>query len=119
MYAAKESPVESQNPPGHDQINSRAQFSTKPPKKWCRILAAFVRGEEMHRFSAEARHSDHTLPSTVSELQAKGVVIARRDISVPGYRGQLAHVALYWLDPDPVNVAKARALLAAEVVEAA
>ncbi|TAK84213.1 MAG: hypothetical protein EPO20_15135 [Betaproteobacteria bacterium] len=73
----------------------------------------------MHRFSAEARHADHTLPSTVSEIQRKGIVISRRDISVPGYRGQLAHVALYWLDRDPENVARARALLGAEVERAA
>lgn len=110
----QEGPNTGSTAPGLEECKSRSESTTRPPKKWVRILAAFLRGEEMHRFSAETRHSDHCLPSTVSELQRKGVVIRRRDISVPGYRGQLAHVALYWLDLAPENVAKARALLAVD-----
>lgn len=105
--------------PGQDQYNSQSKFSTsanfsKPPKKWVRVLAAFVRGEQLHRFSAEARHHDHTLPSTVSELQKKGVRIDRRDECVPGYRGEPAYVTLYWIDPAPDNIEKARRLLEVE-----
>lgn len=99
--------------PGQVDNRSHAQF-TKPPKKWVRILAAFVRGERLHRFSAEERHHDHTLPSTVSELQKKGVKIDRRDLAVSGYKGEPAYVSLYWLNADPENVSRARALLANE-----
>lgn len=101
--------------PGQEDSKShRNSSSTRPVKKWVRVLAAFVRGERLHRFAAEQRVSDHTLPSTVSELQKKGVKIDRRDHTVPGYRGERAHVALYWLNVDPENVSRARALLAIE-----
>jgi hypothetical protein len=99
--------------PGHEDNKSPLQFTTgKPPKKILRVLAALARGERLHRFEAERRLGEHALPSTISELHnRKGIKIARRDISVPGYGGEPAYVALYWLDPNPENVARARALL--------
>ncbi len=109
----KESSAESRNSPSQIAGESHAQY-IKPPKKWARVMVALVRGERLHRFDAERLYHDHTLPSTISELQKKGVKIARREEAVPGYRGEPAYVARYWLDPDPENVARARALLAGE-----
>lgn len=75
----------------------------KSVSKRQRVFEAFVRGEKHTRFSAERDLHDHCLPSTVSDLQRlEGVVISRKLISVPGYRGSPTICCLYWIEPDEV-----------------
>ena len=72
---------------------------TVKPRKWQRVLAAFLDGRSFNRFEAE-RIGDHALHSTVSALQARGVVINRRDETVSGFGGAPTRVCRYWLSPD-------------------
>ena len=75
-----------------------AAHSTPRPKKWQRILRAFLDGRTLNRFDAE-RLGDHVLHSTVAKLQGKGLIVHRRDEAVPGYMGCVTHVCRYWLSP--------------------
>lgn len=70
--------------------------STRRPRKWARILRAFLDGRSLNRFEAE-RIGDHCLHSTVAKLQAKGVLIYRRDETVPGFGGNPTHCCRYSL----------------------
>lgn len=81
------------------QLNTRNNSITKPTK-WRRVLSALTHGKRFTRFQAERELSDHTLPSTVSALQAKGVTILRRDVVVPGYRNIETRCCEYWLAPE-------------------
>ncbi len=79
--------------------NLRTAESSKPPKKWRRVLAAFVSGQTFNRFQAERELNDHCLHSTVSGLQRQGVRILRTTETVPGYQGAPTRVCRYQLDP--------------------
>lgn len=82
-----------------------------PLAKWERVLQALLDRPSLHRFDAERdpRVRDHTLPTTISQLQRRGLRIDRRLIEVPGFAGSVAHVADYSLPAD--QHAQARALL--------
>ena len=69
--------------------------------KWRRVLRALIERPSLHRFTAERDPEvrDHCLPTTVSELQKRGISIERKIIEVPGYQGGVAHIAEYWLVP--------------------
>lgn len=82
---------------------------SKVLKKWRRVLLALAQGRSLNRFEAERSLSDHTLPSTVSEIQGKGVRVDRHIETVPGYGSEPTHVARYWLSP--AERVKALALL--------
>ena len=85
------------------------------PRKWQRVLAAFLTGRSFNRFDSERDLSDHCLHSTVSEIESKGVKIRRQSEQVPGYQNIPTDVKRYWLDPSDVeSVTKARELLSAE-----
>ena len=88
--------------------NSRAH-PAKPPQKWKRVLSAMADGRSFNRFEAERALNDHCLHSTVSTIQAKGVLIERRDEVVSGYQGIPTHVCRYWLTEE--NRERARRLL--------
>ena len=94
--------------------HSTASAPTKPKKqtKIGTILRLFSRGLTLNRFEAE-RHHDHTLHSTVSSLQRRyGIDIERKSETVPCLGGAAtASVKRYWLDTNPDNIARARALL--------
>jgi hypothetical protein len=80
---------------------SKIQSNTiKPPRKWQRVLAAFVRGESLNRFEAAKQYHDTCLHSTVSGIQDRGVKIERKDETVPGYMRIPTHVCRYWIAPD-------------------
>ncbi|MHB8391856.1 MAG: hypothetical protein ACYDBH_20145 [Acidobacteriaceae bacterium] len=83
--------------------------STKTARKWERVLAGFVAGRSFNRFEAEHTLSDHCLHSTVSELQARGVLILRHFETVPGYGGAPTRCCRYQLDPESTD--RARELL--------
>lgn len=85
---------------------------TRPPEKWRRTLRALIERPSLHRFQAERDPEirDHCLPSTVSELEGRGLRIDRRLVTVPGFAGEVARVAEYRLDD--ANRARAREMLA-------
>lgn len=80
--------------------------------KWRRVLSALVERPSLHRFDAECDPEirDHTLPSTIADLQSKGLRVDREIIELPGYGGGVAHVARYSLDDE--NRERARRVLA-------
>ncbi len=84
---------------------------TAIPKKWQRVLSALLDGRTFNRFEAERQLSDHALHSTVSSLQAKGVIILREFETVPGYQGIPTHVCRYWLEQSESNLRRASILL--------
>jgi len=97
---APKPPPENENPalgskPGF-QIPLGSAHLTRCPKKWQRVLQAFLAGRTLNRFEAE-RIGDHCLHSTVSKLERKGLVIFRREEKIPGYLGLATHCCRYWL----------------------
>ncbi len=83
----------------------------KKPRKWQRVLEAFLTGRSYNRFESERELSDHCLPTTAATLQRMGVTIARCDEVIPGFQGNPTRCSRYWLDRAPDNVARAIALL--------
>lgn len=93
--------------PSLNQSNQQGNSTTKPPKKWQRVLAAFLTNRTFNRFEAERLLHDHALHSTVSALQARGIIIDRKFECIPGYRGLATWVCRYRLNPASVEMAKA------------
>lgn len=91
--------------------NTNSPNVTPVPLKWQRVLAALLDGHTFNRFEAERQLSDHALHSTVSSLQAKGVIILREFETVPGYQGIPTHVCRYWLEQSEPNLHRASILL--------
>lgn len=109
----KRSPVATgiAKPGGH--CKSHQHGSQRPPRKQTRILTALLRGERLHRRIAERQYGDHALPSTVATLGSLGVRIERRIEEMPGYAGESAYMAVYWIDAtNAENLARARELIA-------
>lgn len=71
---------------------------SKKPSKIETILAALVRGEKLHRYTAWD-YRDSCLHSTISALQNNhGIPISRKGITVVR-QGDKVPVKLYWLSP--------------------
>ncbi len=68
------------------------------PRKWKRVAQAFYDGRRLNRFEAARTLRDWCLPSTVSGLEARGLVILRTDEMVPGAFGPV-RCCRYWLAP--------------------
>jgi len=81
---------------------------TPRPKKWQRVLRAFLTGRTLNRFEAATDLQDWCLHSTVSGLQRRNLVIHRRGESVPGAFGPV-YCCRYALAPESFE--KARELL--------
>lgn len=94
---------------GHEEPTATGG-ATQQPRKWQRVLQAFLdRGARgWNRFEAARELRDHVLPTTVSQLEQRGLRIARRDEDVPGHYGPV-RCARYWLAPE--SEARARDLL--------
>lgn len=99
MEAQKQSP-ELAGTSGPGFSNTSQPHHNKPTLKWKRVLAALASGQTLNRFEAERELSDHCLHSTVSVLQGKGIIIQRRNETVPGYQQIPTHVVRYWLAPE-------------------
>ena len=84
----------------------------KKQTKLAKILRLFERRLELNRFEAEV-HNDHCLHSTVSALQRRyGIDIERKTEAVLCLGGtETAWVKRYWLNTEPENIARVRALL--------
>jgi hypothetical protein len=61
------------------------------------VLAELARGARLTRFDAERVCHDHTLPSTVSEIQRCSIRVERETVTVPGHNGKPTRCAMYWL----------------------
>ena len=81
--------------------------TSAPPRKWRRVLAAFLTGQSYNRFESERVLSDHCLHTTVATLQRFGLIIDRNFETVPGYMGISTRVCRYRLSPASVDAAKA------------
>ena len=88
------------------------EFNATPTKEED-VLRALAH-DSLNRFEAE-RIGDHCLPTTVSQLQKKGIVILSEWEKVPsrGARGE-TNVKRYWVAPEPKNLARVRSLLGSE-----
>lgn len=82
------------------------------PRKWTRMVQAFldVGPLGLNRFQSAREYRDHVLPTTVSQIEARGVKILRRDETLQGYYGPVT-VCRYWIDP--ASVERARQLIEA------
>ena len=76
------------------------------PRKWQRVLQAFIDGGSYNRFEAVRELGDWCLNSTVSELEQRGISISRRDEVVPGAFGEV-RCCRYWLAANSIEAAKA------------
>ena len=81
------------------------------PKKWQRVLAAFLDGRSFNRFESERQLNDHCLHTIVSRLQSYGLTIFREYETVNGWQGIPTRVCRYWLDRSEVNLKRAISLL--------
>ncbi len=57
------------------------------PRKWQRVLRAFLDGRSLNRFEATRELRDWCLNTTVSQLEGRGIKINRVDETVPGAFG--------------------------------
>lgn len=81
------------------------------PKKWQRVLTAFLEGKSFNRFEAERQLNDHCLHSTVSTIQSFGITIFRETETVRGWQGIPTRVCRYWIDKSSENINRANGLL--------
>lgn len=81
-----------------NSAQSQSAHKLKPGTKQFRVLDRLV-VRPLHRFDAEKFPvSDHTLPSTISELRKRyGLNFEVTMIELPGYAGKGARVAQYAL----------------------
>lgn len=84
---------------------------TSVPKKWQRVLSAFLDGRTFNRFESERQLNDHCLHTTVSTIQAMGVTILRKFETVPGYQRIPTRVCRYWIEQSEPNLLRASILL--------
>lgn len=97
---------------GLEQTTGRADGSATArnpqPRKWQRVLQAFVDGRTFNRFDAYRELRDSCLNTTVSQIERRGIRILRREEVVPGHFGSV-HCCRYWLAPEALQ--RARELL--------
>ncbi|MCG7863846.1 MAG: hypothetical protein JAZ18_15790 [Candidatus Thiodiazotropha endolucinida] len=64
--------------------------------KGARVTLALM-ARSYNRFEAALEISDWCLHSTVSEIQAKGIYVAREWETVPGFQGNPTRCRRYWI----------------------
>ena len=112
MIPKRESPASAAADPGQSRNTQdlpAERSATAPGKqqpKWQRVLRGFIdRGlRGWNRFEAARELRDHVLPTTVSQLELRGLTLLRREESVPGAFGEV-RCARYWLSPESVALA--------------
>ena len=116
MTPENASPASADTDRGHGTADRKTEHTatarSAQPRKWQRVLLAFLdRGQQgWNRFESARELRDHVLPTTVSQLEQRGIKILRRDETLPGYYGPVT-CSRYWLDP--ASVARARELIGA------
>lgn len=77
---------------------------TPPATKISRILSILASGRSLNRYEAEKAARDHTLNSTIAEIQNRlEIPVVRNFEIVPGFRGQ---VRRYWLEGEAIERAR-------------
>lgn len=82
----------------------------RPRTKLTAVLSWLAAGRSLNRFEAERQLHDHTLNSTIPQIEARGVRVAREWETVPAFGGR-TRVRRYWLE-EPER-SKARQLVGA------
>ena len=81
----------------------------RPGTKIHSVAEALAHGRSLNRFEAYRALHDSVLNSTGAEIQARGILVSRKEEVVPGFRGSQVRCCRYWLEPE--ERAKAAALL--------
>ena len=90
------------------RIEGSATGAPTQPRKWARVLQAFLDGRTFNRFDAYRELRDSCLNTTVSQIEARGVVMLRSEETVPGAFGPVRCMR-YRLAPESLQ--RARELL--------
>ena len=89
------------------RVGGTSPHSINRNTKLGRILSAFLEGRRLNRFEAALEFSDWCLNSTVSDLQRRGLVVARQWETIPGFNGRPTRCCRYWLPESERKNAKA------------
>ena len=89
---------------GREQGSATVPSAQRPERKWRRVLMALLAGSLNRWEATRAPIKDWCLPSTVSELEKRGVTIQRKAETVPGSYGDV-HCQRYWVAPESREVA--------------
>lgn len=104
--------LKKQNPPSvaaeaagdtGQQANAKDNAPRSPIRKGSKlfnVLAAFACGTSLNRFEAYRSLHDAVLPSTVSQIERRGIVVSRREEVVLGFGGSRVRCCRYWLEPN-------------------
>lgn len=95
------------------RFEGSATLAPAQPRKWVRVLRAFVDGGTFNRFDAYRELRDSCLNTTVSQIEARGVVMLRVEETVHGAFG-LVRCMRYRLAPE--SFSHARELLSANAL---
>lgn len=96
-------PAAQPSPPGRgDQPRQTDAVDSTRRRRRRRTKVARIAHELLRRpltrFLAERECHDHCLPSTVAAIQARGIPVDRRTVTVPGYAGSTVRCAEYRID---------------------
>ena len=106
--AADEAGEEKQhNVSAPDNTPRITQSQIRPGTKLAAVLSHLADGKTLNRFEAERVVHDHVLPTTISEIEKRGIRVDRKEETVSGYRGHPTRVMRYWLADDQREAAKA------------
>lgn len=89
-----------------DHTPRAIQTPIRQGTKLAAVLAHLADGKTLNRFEAERTVHDHVLPTTISEIEKRGIRVDRKEETVRGFRGHPTRVARYWLADDQQAAAK-------------
>ena len=87
--AEKRSAASAATDPRSDQSKQHPVQPSATSRKWQRVLRALYNGRNLNRFEAARDLRDWCLNTTISQLERRGLTIARREESVPGAYGDV------------------------------
>lgn len=76
-----------------------------PERKWRRVVRALLAGSLNRWEATRPPVKDWVLPSTISELEKRGIVIDRKPETVVGAYGDV-HCVRYWIAPQSRELAR-------------
>jgi len=84
-------------PSNNTDWNSLSGSRIKLKTKKRRVLEAMIVGETLNFITAQQRHSDRSLHSTIAELRRDGAIITSISDIVAGYGGTPTRCKSYWI----------------------
>src|SRR5690348_9388201 len=84
---------------------SATALGEQPQRKWLRVLQGLLAGSLNRWDATKDPIRDWCLPSTVAELEKRGLKIDRRDEEVPGHYGPV-RCSRYWVAPESRELAR-------------